>query len=276
MSATPKVDVPAFWENGYQIVRNVYTPAEIAKLREDAFASQGQGPRELLANPRLRRVLTDGRMVDIARQILGSDEIVYTGDSSFTINATGRGYHKDNADRADPKGPDWNGRYTVLRFGIYLQDHYRHSGGLNLRVGSHDVCSNQQGKNLYVRSRVGDVGVWSLRTTHSGNAALPRVLHSVHPKPAAMDKYPKWIEAPRDGDRIALFAALGLDDAHHDRYVEYLKSRTYMVDIWNQSIYDADALAEADKAGLKVRDVRTEIEGDDTVGKNEGWQPIPY
>jgi hypothetical protein len=191
MSATPTVDGPAFWENGYQIVRNVYTPAEIAEVRNDVYASRGQGPRELLANPHLRRVLTDGRLVDIARRMLGSDEIVYSGDSSFTINAKGCGYHKDNADRVDPKAPDWSGRYTILRFGIYLQNHYRHSGGLNLRVKSHNTPSIKEGKNLYVRTRVGDVGVWSLRTTHSGNAMLLRFPRSVHPKPHAMEKWAK-------------------------------------------------------------------------------------
>jgi hypothetical protein len=276
MSGAPKVDRDGYWENGWTIVRNVYSPAEIAELRQGVIDSLGQGPGDLLANPRLRRVLTDGRLVDIARQILGQQEIVYAGDSSFSFNAPGRGYHKDNADRFDAKAPDWRGPYTILRFGLYLQDHYRHSGGLNLREKSHNGPSNQFGKNIYVRTRAGDVGVWSLRTTHSGNAMLLKFPKSIHPKPGAMDKYAKWIEAKRDGDRIALFAALGLDDAHHQRYIDYLKTRAYMVRSWNASIYDEETLAEADKAGLIVRDIRSEIQGDETVGQNEGWAALPY
>ena len=91
---------------------------------------------DLLSNPLLRDVLLDGRLVGIASQLLGSDQIVYAGDSSFTINSGQHGYHKDNADRTDKNAPDWQGRYTILRFGIYLQDHTEHTSGLNLRVRS--------------------------------------------------------------------------------------------------------------------------------------------
>ena len=273
----PKVDVDAFWENGYQIVRNVYSRDEIQRIREAALASKSRGPGDLLSNPRLRSVLTDGRLVNIARQILGSDDIWYGGDSSFTINSGQRGFHKDNTDRNDGNAPDWQGgRYTILRFGIYLQDHSRHTGGLNLRAKSHNLVPLTEGKNIYVRTRVGDVGVWSLRTTHSGNGALLKFPRWKHPEPSQIPKLPKWLVAKPDGDRVAVFAALGLNDAHHDRYVEYLKSRTYMVESYRASKYDEEALAEARQAGLNVRDVAGEIEGDDTVGQNVTWKPTPY
>ena len=56
----------------------------------------------------------------------------------------------------------------------------------------------------------------------------------------------------------------------------YLKTRTYMCDIWRKSVYDDEVFAEADKIGLKVRDMCKEIEGDPNVGQNEAWKPIPY
>lgn len=276
MSADPSVDVEAFWENGYTIVPSVYSKTEIAEIRQAAFDSDDRGPGDLLSNPKLRRVLVDGRLVEIARKILGEQEIVYSGDSSFTINSGQHGFHKDNADRNDPKAPDWQGRYTVLRFGIYLQDHYTHTGGLNLRAKSHMTVSLKEGKNVYVRTRVGDVAVWSLRTTHSGNGMLLKFPRSTHPEPSEAKNIPKWRVAKPDGDRVAVFAALGLDDAHHDRYVQYFKTRTYLVNSLRASIYDDETLAEASKVGLKVRDVRHEIEGDESVGKNEKWEAIPY
>jgi hypothetical protein len=49
-----------------------------------------------------------------------------------------------------------------------------------------------------------------------------------------------------------------------------------MVGIWRKSEYDDEALNEADKIGLNVRDVPREIEGDDTVGQNEKWIALPY
>jgi hypothetical protein len=278
MGAGDKVDVAAFWRDGYQIVRDVYTADEIEAFRRDAKESRGHGG-DLLSNPRMRRALTDGRMVDVARKLLGSDEIVYAGDSSFTINSKQHGFHKDNADRNDAKAPDWQSRYTILRFGIYLQDHEKYTGGLNLRVGSHEQASLQTGKNVYVRNRLGDLVVWSLRMTHSGNGDLRLWPNwGGDPKPTRrMGQHPFWWRvAPSPGDRMAVFAALGLDDAHHHRYVDYLKTRTYICRIWGKSQYEDEAIAEAKEGGLTVRDVPREIVGDDTVGKNEKWTAIPY
>jgi len=276
--AVGTVDVDAFWKNGYTIVRNVYTPAEIEAFRQAATASKADGPRDLLSNPRLRSVLTDGNFIEIARRILSATEIWYTGDSSFTINSGQRGFHKDNTDRRDGKAPDWqNDPYTVLRFGVYLQDHLKHSGGLNLRSKSHNVVPLTKGKNTYVRTGVGDVAVWSLRTTHSGNGVLLRWPRNETVEPTEIEKTSKWrIRRSATSDRMALFAALGLDDAHHHRYVDYLKTRTYMINAFRGSEYDEETLAEADKAGLNVRNLPREIEGDDTVGQKVNWEPFPY
>ena len=216
-------------------------------------------------------------MVQIAREILGSDEILYGGDSSFTINGVQHGFHKDNADRDDPAAPDWRERYTLLRFGLYLQDHRHHSGGLNLRIGSHNTTSLTKGKNIYLRTGIGDIAVWNLRASHSGNATLLSFPWWVDPDPAEDGKYPRWWRPAKksDGDRIALFAALGLDDAHHDRYVEYLKSRTYMIQLWKNSTYNEETLKRAECVGLSVRDVPREVEGDETVGRNVTWAALP-
>jgi len=145
MSIASGIDVDAFWDQGYQLIPKVYSPDEIRKLREAAMASRSRGG-DVLSNPGLRSSLTDGRLVEIARTLLGSDEIVYAGDSSFTFNSNQHGYHKDNADRTDPKAPDWQGRYTILRFGVYLQDHYTHTKGLNLRERSHNTTSLAEGQ----------------------------------------------------------------------------------------------------------------------------------
>ncbi len=276
MAGVDGIDVNAFWEDGWTIVRGVYTKDDVQRLREAAYWSRKHFGGDLLANPRMREVLTDGNFVRIAQQILGADRILYAGDSAFTVNGIQRGFHKDNADRVDPNAPDWNGRYTILRFGVYLQDHYRHSGGLNLRHQSHNTPDVKVGKPLYVRSRVGDVAVWSLRTTHSGNGLQLKFPKSKVPLPHEQGNYKKWRVASKDGDRIALFAALGLDDAHMSRYVDYLKTRKYICDIWRKSHYDEAALAAAHKVGLDVRNIPAEIANDSTVGQNADYVALPY
>ena len=63
MAQEKAVDVDAFWEDGYTIVRNVYSKDEIQAMREAVFASKDNGPADLLSNPKMRSVLTDGNMV---------------------------------------------------------------------------------------------------------------------------------------------------------------------------------------------------------------------
>jgi hypothetical protein len=276
MTIADKVDAEAFWRDGWQIVPGVYSKEEIAQMRAEIEETKTHGG-DLLANPKINHVMTDGRLVQIAQKILGSDEIVYGGDSAFTVNSSQHGFHKDNVDRTDPNGPDWqNGRYTMLRFGIYLQDHHKHTGGLNLRHASHNTVSLKEGKNIYVRSKVGDVAVWSMRTSHSGNGTLLRFPPWTSPDPAHKPKHRPWQVAPKDGDRMAVFVALGLNDAHHDRYVEYLKTREYIIRIWSKSPYDEAVLEKAKQSGLTVRDAPREVAGRTDVGQNVDWKPLPY
>jgi hypothetical protein len=273
--AIADLDVETFWERGYAVLPGVYSPDEVAELRQAAYDSKGQGG-DLLANPRLRHVLLDGRMIEVARKLLGTDDIIYMGDSSFTINGTQRGFHKDNTDRLDPKAPDWESPYTQLRFGIYCQDHSEHTGGLNLRIGSHDIPDTTSGENLYVKTTPGDLAVWSMRISHSGNGMLLKDPSAPFPLPDEQDSIPAEEVAPPDGDRIAIFAHLGANDSHATRYGDYLKTRKYMVDAWRKRPYDAEALDEASKVGLTVRNLPAEVMNDPSAGHDETWQPFPY
>ena len=269
------LDVEMFWERGYTVLPGFYTPDEVAAFREGAYASRDQGG-DLLVNPHLRQVLLDGRMVEVARRLLGTDDIVYLGDSSFTINGTQRGFHKDNTDRLDPKAPDWEGRYTQLRFGIYCQDHSEHTGGLSVRVGSHDIPNTTDGENVYVKTRPGDLAVWSMRITHSGNGMLLRDPQAPYPLPSEQGRFSPEEVAPADGDRIAVFVHLGANDSHAQRYGDYLKTRTYIVDAWRKRPYEAADLEAARAVGLTVRDMPAEVMDDPEAGRNEAWKPFPY
>lgn len=274
-NAIDDLDVDRFWERGYAILPAVYTPEEIQALREAAYASKGYGG-DLLANPRLRSVLTDGRMVAVARKLLGTENLLYSGDSSFTINGTQKGWHKDNTDRVDPAAPDWTGRYTQLRFGIYCQDHSEHTGGLNLRVGSHDIRNTSEGEVLYVKTTPGDLAVWSMRITHSGNGMLLKDPDAPYPLPSEHDRFAPEEVTDADGDRVAIFAHIGAADAHGARYADYTKTRTYLVNAWRKRPYDDEARAAAAEAGLTLRDLPAEVMDDPNSGLSELWAPFPY
>ena len=273
--ALDELDVDRFWERGYAILHDVYTPEEIEQIRQEAYDSRGTGG-DLLANPLLRHVITDGRMAAVAAKLLGTDEIYYGGDSSFTINGTQCGWHKDNTDRVDGNAPDWDSRYTQLRFGIYCQDHVTHTGGLNLKIGSHDIKNTTDGETLYVKTQPGDLAVWSMRITHSGNGMLLKDPEAGYPEPLEQKNFSPEEVCPADGDRIAIFAHLGAHDSHAERYGDYLKTRTYMVNAWRKRPYDDDAYAAVAESGLILRDMPKEVMNDPKAGLSELWQPFPY
>src|SRR5262249_3798705 len=99
MSVYPAVDAATFWEDGYRIVRRVFSPEEIASLRT-AVSEQYQEDEargwtcltghthivqgDVLSKPRLRHVVLDDRVLAVARGILGQRP-VYFGDSSYQV-----------------------------------------------------------------------------------------------------------------------------------------------------------------------------------------------
>ncbi len=180
MAVHPLIDVEKFWKEGYLLIRNVFQPGEIEEFRRRVFEAN-PWPGDLLSHPQLRDILLDDRVLSIAAQILG-DTPVYYGDSSVNIGRSSPGFHKDNPDR-DNDGPDWKGRYTQIRFGLYLEDHARHSGGLRIMPRSHNSLYCATGKAVSVRSRVGDLVVWNLRTDHSAMATLLRFFPWLYVEP---------------------------------------------------------------------------------------------
>ena len=277
MRSVAGVNAKEYWDKGFTIVRGVYSKAEIADFRERSLGYVGKHGGDLLSHPGLSSVITDGRLADVARQILGRDDVVYYGDSLVAIREGTPGFHKDNTDKFDAKAPDWQSPYTQIRLGIYLQDHHTHSGGLNIREGSHNKVNTTVGKVRQLRTRVGDLGVWNMRASHSAAGTILRwPLNFVQPHPDEVKRYSPRLIAPKDGQRIALFAAIGADDDHLKRYIEYLKTRAYMIQIWKRSNWSPEAIAAAEAGGLHLRNAPSEIVGVEGLGQNVDYKPIPY
>jgi hypothetical protein len=294
MRLETRVDVPKFWDQGYLLIRDVFSKAEIDELRCRALENR-ERKGDLLSHPHLRKALLDDRVLSIAAQILG-DTPVYYGDSTCNLGQQSFDFHKDNADRTDGKAPDWNGKYTQIRFGLYLQDHAWHSGGLRVVPTSHNAVSSPLAKPRNVRTRVGDLVVWNLRTDHAGAAtmlwALPRLYLEIYPwarncrylmrvsRPFRV-RIPRVLFASEGTDRAAIFFTLGREDAHLERFVSYLKTRAYAVENWKNSAYDPDVWEAVRGKRIRVMDVGEEVrrrlgEGDPSLGANVGHVPIPY
>jgi hypothetical protein len=266
-----------FDDHGWVLVKHVFTSSEIETFRLDVLASERQGVAgDLLSNPRLSRVVLDERILRLSRGLLGAKP-TYFGDSSWNSSNAGGfaiGFHKDNPYKTTQNAPDWQGKYSILRMGIYLQDHVDHSGGLALRDRSHHTTDTMVGQPFAVPTAKGDVVVWSLRTSHSGFVSRPRLFPTVFVpltvqnvltvRAKAQYRPPTLLFRPPEyAERLALFMSLGVDGEHVRRYLDYLKTRRYAVSLWKQSHYADSVRDEAQKKGLGLIDAPAEVEGID-------------
>lgn len=250
------IDKQFFDENGYLLIKNVFTKEEIQKIREKTYdqyeidkkkdltfslpnpkvkAKFAKG--DLLSKENLYTVLTDDRILEIARTILGSDELVYFGDSSYQIGTGFRGFHRDNIDRTDLNGPDWQGEYTLVRMGIYMQDHKNYSGGLKVKQGSH---KNADGKTVFIDSEVGDVVIWSLKTLHSGNAVRLKWFPNLAIQSGYKESLiPAFLKKDQQYERISFFMTYALESSHLNHYIqEYTLKRDDAMEHARKSIHD--------------------------------------
>lgn len=270
MSTDLIIDKASFEKDGYLVVKNVFTADEIKKIREEAYkqyeidkqkkldfqilnmptkAKYNKG--DLLSKELLRHVVLDDRILKIARTILGSDNLIYFGDSSYQIGTGLRGFHRDNIDRKDLSGPDWQGEYTLIRLGIYLQDHKNYSGGLKVKAGSH---KNADGKVVFVDTEVGDVAIWSLKTQHSGNAVRLKFFSNYSINTSGKENLvPEFLKKDQQHERISLFMTFALKSSHLDRYInEYTLKRSDTLEHARSSKFDGSVMELAKQKNVEI------------------------
>ena len=160
-----------------------------------------------------------------ARAVLETEELLYWGDSSIQFGEAARGFHKDNVERHDASHDDWKGDYGLVRCGFYFQDHVVHSGGLKVRLASHNIANHLEGKAADIATRFGDLVMWSMRLTHSGNNRKLRGLHGVPLHPRLEAAAPEWAVRPAQMRRISAFCAFARPGSQADRYIENMNRR---------------------------------------------------
>ena len=164
-------------------------------------------------------------LLDVIRTLLSSQELIYFGDSSVNFGESGRGFHKDNVDRSDGNKDDWNGNYGLVRCGFYFEDHVRQSGGLKVRMGSHNITNHKMGTMKDVRMQFGDIAIWNLRLTHSGNNRKMKFRNSVILHPRIEGIIPSFLTVLEEVRRIAAFCVFARPGPHFERYINNFKVR---------------------------------------------------
>lgn len=258
-----------FERDGYAIIRNAFTQEEVAQFRAAIdklkVENEKKGIRvpqdplvpelmwywgDLLSQKGLDKIIFDERVLSTARAILGN-EIVYWGDSTFNIGRGYRGFHKDSVDRANPEGADWKSYYDVIRMGIYLQDHSRHSGGVKMRKGSHRFPDLKTGEIVDVPSQPGDLLVWKLTTTHSGNALRCKFLPNTPLENRWERRLPEFLALPEEKERNTVLLTFARPGFHFERYMKWCVDRGDYHELWRHSRYDAEIQATCEAKGIR-------------------------
>ncbi len=236
MDVNLNIDKKKFDDEGFLLIKNVFSKAEIDQIRKDAYAAFEEDKKknltfkhpskmsnavyakgDILSKDLLRKYLLDDRILFLVKKVLGGDP-VYFGDSNYHFGTGFRGFHRDNVDRTDLNAPDWQGEYTIVRLAIYLQDHKNYSGGLKIQVGSHKKAN---GKPVFVDSEEGDVVIWSLRTMHSGNAVRFKFFKNLMINKAGREgMVPAFMKKDQQKERATLFMTFAVKSKHLDRYIE--------------------------------------------------------
>jgi hypothetical protein len=236
MTINLNIDKKKFDEEGFLLIKNVFSKAEIEQMRKDAYAEFESDKKkqltfrhpskmsnaifakgDILSKDLLRKYLLDDRILYLVKKVLGADPVYY-GDSNYHFGTGFRGFHRDNVDRTDLTAPDWEGEYPIVRLAIYLQDHKEYSGGLKIRIGSH---IHPSGKPVFVDSEEGDVVIWNLRTVHSGNAVRFKFFKNLMVNKARREgMIPAFLKKDQQKERATLFMTFALKSKHLDRYIQ--------------------------------------------------------
>jgi len=125
--------------------------------------------------PELPFIFAHPRILTVLKQVLGETDVVFTGHCDIHMNMLS-GWHKDSGETVP--GGYFTGPYMtssdcrVFKVAIYLQDTGRRDG-FTARLGSHRETDLSVGNEISVQSLVGDIVVFDVRITHTGQLPDP-------------------------------------------------------------------------------------------------------
>lgn len=267
-------------DDGIFVVRNVLSHDEIGKLRSivrehltrsglrfNLGRTQQNVAKEV---PELAFVFSHPRIVHIIKQVLGESNVVFTGLGDVHMNMLS-GWHKDSGETVP--GGYFTGPYMtspdcrVYKVAVYLQDTGKRDG-FTARLGSHRHTDLSTGEEINARSRVGDIVVFDVRITHTGQLPDPvekglKGLSRVVNKGQRDKQDASWVSRLKAGywkvigrrDRLSVFFIYGAPNSFTYDYVEANMRRQDRQDAGGGAASVPPELRQAlESAGISVRD----------------------
>ncbi|MFK8038656.1 MAG: phytanoyl-CoA dioxygenase family protein [Crocinitomicaceae bacterium] len=233
-----KIDKEKFDRDGFLLLKNVLSTDEVKLLREVAYKTVKEDEKKgtlfmhrfaknhlgCLSNiPEFKSLIINDKIINIAEKVLGKKPVFF-GDSIFEIGIGSRGFHKDTSERKKQNHPDWTEDYPIIRIAFYLEDHDNYSGGLKVRIGSNKTVKTNVGKPYIIPSNAGDAIVFSLRTSHAGNAVRLKLAPSLSLHNSLEKRIPDFLKLPEEKERISIFLTYGLKSSALDRYMNFMRN----------------------------------------------------
>lgn len=174
-------------KDGYAIIRQLLTPAEVERLRStlsNFFNESGvlyhlgkTQPNASIEVPELSWLFSHPNVVRIFKEALG-DGPVFTGHCDIHQDMFSD-WHKDTG-RNDSYFTEncFVDDCNVLKMAFYLQDHEQ-GDGLSVRKGSQGKRNFTEGEVEVLRTAPGDAVIFDVRLTHRGRVpdGLDKTLH---------------------------------------------------------------------------------------------------
>jgi hypothetical protein len=228
----------ALIKDGFICVENVLSVKEIKKLRDsvkkymetcELFSVTYKGktqPNAAVKIPELSWIFAHPTILSTLRDIFGDTKIMFTSHCdihSRTLSA----WHKDDGMQVTEGGYFEQSSYDsedcrVYKVGIYLQDHNNNLGGLRIRRGSHRVSSLNEGEEVYLQTKAGDIVIFDVRLTHTGQTevvpiswllkpvkVLRRIARKLGVEFNRTDRLLKGLYDRIAGDRLSIFFTFG-------------------------------------------------------------------
>ena len=123
--------------NGYLVIKSIFTKEYISNLREKMILLSRKDPKdhEFLLDENVQNILLNEKLINIIKQILDTNKILYFGDSGVVNHKepfkNRNGYHNDA--RNEDQNIPYELEYPIIRVGIYFENSKDFSGGLKIK-----------------------------------------------------------------------------------------------------------------------------------------------
>ena len=238
-------------DKGYTVGRGIIPKETIASIRRlGAIHSQLGGihkhngvrqPHAFRKAPFIAQIFKANSLVQLIAECLDSDEWFLTNHADLHTNALS-GWHKDDGMSYGGGGYFKRAAYDlvnpkVFKIAIYFQDHVDFNDGLTIIPGSHRTSAIRSGNELHLNTQVGDVIVFDVRLSHTGQLnPIPRPLTKHAKKTIAkiknridqinkksIPKYDKQTELlqlfrSRAGGRSSIFFTVAVESASSNTF----------------------------------------------------------